>query len=88
MLTRLEFKDVVIPRGERILPPVVESLVAAAREGRDLLPLVVTIIQGFGFDSFLYGAKHESAIRQGSATLCLYHPPAGVDADLRPKGLY
>ena len=55
MLTPLELKDVLIPRGERILPPLVESLVAAARDGRDLLPLVNTIIQGFGFDSFLYG---------------------------------
>jgi len=55
MLTPLEIKGVLIPRGERMLPPVVESLVAAAGEGRDLLPLVVTIIQGFGFDSFVYG---------------------------------
>ncbi len=30
-------------------------MVAAAQEGRALLPLVATIIQGFGFDSFLYG---------------------------------
>ena len=55
MLTRLEFKDVVVPKRDRILPPVIESLVAAAREGHDLPPLVATIIQGFGFDSFLYG---------------------------------
>jgi len=37
------------------IPPVLEPLVNAAESGRDLVPVIQSITQSFGFDTFMYG---------------------------------
>ena len=44
-------------RPGQYVPPLLESLVAAARRGENLVSQVRTIVGSFGFDSFEYGAS-------------------------------
>jgi LuxR family transcriptional regulator, quorum-sensing system regulator SolR len=45
----------VLPR--QFVPPFLESLVAAANRGEDLLPYLQGIVSSFGFESFEYGVS-------------------------------
>jgi LuxR family quorum-sensing system transcriptional regulator SolR len=45
----------VLPR--QFVPPFLESLVAAANRGEDLLPYIQGIVSSFGFESFEYGVS-------------------------------
>ena len=44
-------------RPGQFVPPLLESLVAAASRGKELAPYVRSIVESFGFDSFEYGAS-------------------------------
>src|SRR5262245_30053469 len=43
----------VLPR--QLVPPFLESLIAAANRNEDLLPYIQGIVSSFGFESFEYG---------------------------------
>ena len=43
--------------GARFLPPVLSPLIDAAERGEPLTPAVTSVVQVFGFDSFMYGAS-------------------------------
>ena len=47
----------VEPRHGQFVPPLLESLVTAARRGEDLVPHVKSVAASFGFDSFEYGVS-------------------------------
>ena len=54
MLQLLKVGPVNVLPGQ-FVPPFLESLVAAAGRGEDLLPYIQGIISSFGFESFEYG---------------------------------
>jgi DNA-binding CsgD family transcriptional regulator len=53
-LQPLELRSAPVPR-TRPIPAVLMPLVEAAERGIDLLPTMRSIVESFGFDSFLYG---------------------------------
>ena len=44
-------------RPNQYVPPFLTSLIAAAKEGNDLLPFVESITRHLGFESFMYAAS-------------------------------
>ena len=44
-------------RPNHYVPPFLTSLIAAAKEGNDLLPFVESITRHLGFESFMYAAS-------------------------------
>lgn len=44
-------------RPRQFVPPFLESLVAAATRGDDMIPYVQAVVTSFGFDSFEYGVS-------------------------------
>lgn len=57
MLKPLHLGPVAIDRS-RYLPPMLLPLVKAASRGDDLVPPLVDIVRGFGFDSFMYATAN------------------------------
>jgi len=54
MMQSLKIGAINVPPGQ-FVPPLLESLVAAAARGEDLVPYIRGIVRSFGFDSFEYG---------------------------------
>jgi len=54
MLQALRLSQTKIPSWG-FIPPVLDPLVRAAESGRDLVPIIKSITENFGFDSFMYG---------------------------------
>src|SRR5512137_2657517 len=53
MLRQLQLGSLVVPRS-KYLPPILTPLVQATEEGRDLMPVLISIISNLGFDGFMY----------------------------------
>ena len=54
MLKFIEFSQPLV-RDTQLVPDSFRPLIDAAREGRDLIPVVRLIVKGLGFDSFMCG---------------------------------
>jgi DNA-binding CsgD family transcriptional regulator len=58
----------VEPRHGQFVPPLLESLVTAARRGEDLVPHVKSVAASFGFDSFEYGVSTAAGADRNAAS--------------------
>ena len=56
MLERLDGGSIIV-NNQRPLPPLLNLLLEAVKNGQPLEPVMEAIIRSFGFDSFMYGAS-------------------------------
>jgi DNA-binding CsgD family transcriptional regulator len=65
------------PATSAITPSLLEPLKDAASHGRDLLPVVNTIVRSLGFDTLMYGLS--TALRPGQDSLMFFFTNAAPD---------
>ena len=85
-LRLLDLKPGAIP-ATRAVPHIFLPLVEAAKQGKELVPVVRAIVEGLGFDSFAYALSTEPSPRQGRSAFHLHDDAGRVDGALRSKGL-